>query len=275
MPTHPAEAHEVPPPRGGSAILLTVAYDGRAFCGFAPQREGRTIHGVLGEAVRALDPEVGRLRGVSRTDAGVHALGQRVSFDTERAIPPKGWVLGVNAHLPPDLAVRAARQVAPGYDPRAWSRGKRYRYVVLIDRIRDPLIEPRAFRVDPPFDLDRARAEAEDLIGTHDFRAFRTSADERTDTTRTLRRVDLVVGHDPRILEIVVEGNAFLHNMVRILVGTLVDVARGRLRPGAVDRALASGARSDLGITAPAHGLVLDEVFLDPAGDLEGGAAWP
>ncbi len=257
------------------AVLLTVAYDGAGFVGFAPQREGRTIHGVLTDAVRALDPGASILRGASRTDSGVHARGQRVAFDRTRAIPPKGWVLGLNAHLPPDLAVRGAVEVPPGFVPRAYGRGKRYRYGVMVDRVRDPLEDARAWRVDPPFDLDRARAEASALLGTHDFAAFRTSSDPRKDTVRTLRRVELLSGHDPRIpsrLEVIVEGDAFLHNMVRILVGTLVDVARGRLRPGAVERAFASLDRRDLGMTAPAQGLVLDEVFLD----LEsGGARWP
>jgi len=255
------------------AILLTVAYDGQDFRGFAPQKEGRTVHGVLTEAVRSLDPNVSLLRGASRTDAGVHARGQVVSFDPSRAIPCKGWVLGVNSALPPDLAVRHAREVEPGFDPRAFGRGKRYRYVVMLDRVRDPLVDRRAWRIEPPFDEARARSEAASVLGTHDFRGFRTSADERVDTVRTLSRVELVSTPDPRLLEIVVEGTAFLHNMVRILVGAIVDVARGRLAPGACARALVSGARTDLGITAPANGLMLDEVFLDLS--QQAGATWP
>lgn len=225
--------------------------------------------------MRRLDPDASVLRGASRTDAGVHARGQVVAFDPSRAIPCKGWVLGVNAALPSDVAIRHAREVDPGFEPRAFSRGKRYRYVVMLDRVRDPLIDRRAWRIDPPFDRDAAAAEAAAVLGTHDFRAFRSSHDERVDTTRTLHRVELVVGQDPRLLEVIVEGSAFLHNMVRILVGTIVDVGRGRLRAGASARALASGARTDLGMTAPAHGLFLDQVFLE-LGDLEaGGAAWP
>lgn len=252
------------------AILLTVAYDGASFHGFAPQREGRTVHGVLSAAARALDPSVTHLRGVSRTDAGVHARGQMVALDPTRAIPPKGWVLGMNAHLPADVAVRAAREVAPGFEPRAASRGKRYRYGVMVDRVRDPLSAARTWRIDPPFDLEAARNEARALLGTHDFRAFRSSADERVETVRTLGRADVLMSGT--MVEVVVEGTAFLHNMVRIIVGTLVDVARGRLEPGAVERAIRSGRREDLGMTAPAHGLVLDEVFLEI--DAEG-ASWP
>jgi tRNA pseudouridine38-40 synthase len=254
-------------------MLLTVSYDGEGFCGFAPQRAGRTVHGVLTEAVRSLDPSASILRGASRTDAGVHARGQVVSFDVSREIPCKGWVLGVNAALPRDVAIRHAREVRAGFDPRAFGRGKRYRYSLMVDRVRDPLIDRRAWRIEAPFDEGMARMEAAALLGTHDFRAFRSSADERVDTTRTLTRVEPVHSPDPRVVEVVVEGSAFLHNMVRILVGTLVDVARGRLAPGACARALRSGQRTDLGMTAPAHGLMLDEVFLDLRGQPE--ASWP
>ncbi len=222
--------------------------------------------------MRTLDANASSLRGASRTDSGVHSHGQVVAFDPSRAIPCKGWVLGVNAALGHDLAVRSAREVEPGFEPRAKSRGKRYRYVLMIDRVRDPLIDTRAWRVDPPFDRALVEAEARALLGTHDFRAFRSSADARIETVRTLERVDLVSGPDPRLLEVVVEGSAFLHNMVRIIVGTLVDVGRGRLRPGAVARGLGSGDRSDLGMTAPAQGLFLDEVFLDLRSE---GAVWP
>jgi tRNA pseudouridine38-40 synthase len=225
---------------------------------------------VLTAAVRTLDPDVSHLRGVSRTDAGVHARAQRVAFDPSRDIPCKGWVLGVNSALPADLAVRRAAEVEPGFEPRANSRGKRYRYRVMLDRVRDPLLDGRAWRVDPPFSIEAAADEARTLLGTHDFRAFRSSHDERVDTRRTLTRVDLE-RPDERTLDVVVEGSAFLHNMVRIIVGTLVDVGRGRLAPGAVARALGSGDRSVLGMTAPAHGLCLDEVFLE----VEEAASWP
>lgn len=231
---------------------------------------GRTIHGVLTGAVRSLDPGASNLRGASRTDAGVHARAQAVSFDSSRVIPCKGWVLGLNAALPADVAVRRAQEVAPGYDPRANGHGKRYRYSLMVDRVRDPLLDGRAWRIDPPFDRAAAEAEAANLLGTHDFRAFRSSSDERLETRRTLTKVELR-GDGTRELEVVVEGSAFLHNMVRIIVGTLVDVGRGRLAAGAVARGLASGDRTALGMTAPAHGLVLDEVFLD-TGE---GASWP
>jgi tRNA pseudouridine38-40 synthase len=249
-------------------VLLTVAYDGTPFSGWAPQTNARTIAGELLAAVRALRPEVREVRGASRTDAGVHAMGQRAAFDVDAPIPPRGWVLGLGSHLPVEIAVRAASRVAPGFTPRFRSTGKRYIYTLLLDPARDPFWDRRALRVPQPLDLEAMAAEAATAIGCHDFRAFRASADERRETVRTIR--SFALRRDPtdaRLVRLVVEGDRFLYNMVRILSGSLVDVGLGRLRPGAFARALASGERSDLGPTAPAHGLLLDEVFLDTTGD--------
>ncbi len=253
-------------------MLLTVAYDGTGYQGFAMQASGRTIAGSLLGAIQKMDPSVQSLRGSSRTDAGVHAHGQRVAFDPDRVIAPRGWVLGLCSHLPSDIAVRSAGFVERAFEPRHHSLGKRYAYKLLIDRIRDPFQDRLAWRIGDDLDLDAARAEAESMIGTHDFRAFRSSADERTNTERTMTGVLIERDQsDSRLVRIEVEGSAFLHNMVRIIVGTLVDVARGRLAAGACARALASGSRSDLGITAPPQGLCLERVRLDREPD----EVWP
>lgn len=257
-------------PRG---VLLQVAYEGTAFHGWAAQAGVRTVEEVVLGAVAAMNPRVRAVRGTSRTDAGVHAEGQRVAFDTQRDIPPRGWVLGLNQHLPEDVSVRAACAVPPGFAPRFAARGKRYRYRVLVDPVRDPFWRTRAWRVSE-LDLDAAAAEARAAVGTHDFVAFRSSGDERENTVRSLTRVALEPPSAPGApLGVVVEGNAFLYNMVRILVGTMIDVGRGRLQPGAIERALASRDCRDAGTTAPAHGLVLERVELQlPEGS---GEPWP
>jgi tRNA pseudouridine38-40 synthase len=257
------------------AVLLTVAYHGAPFAGFAPQPSQRTVAGELLGALRAVDPSIHEIRGASRTDAGVHARGQRVAFDPVADIPPRGWVLATTRHLPPEIAVRRASIVAPGFSPRFASTGKRYRYLLFTDPVRDPFLEGRAWRVEDLADgeaLDRARRETSLALGTHDFAAFRSRSDERQNTTRTLTRLTIEPDpEDPRILRVDVHGSAFLHNMVRILVGTLVDVARGRLEPLAVARALATRNRREAGITAPAEGLYLEHVELPD----EGTDAWP
>jgi tRNA pseudouridine38-40 synthase len=253
-------------------VLLEVAYDGTAFHGWAAQKDARTVEETLRGAVVAMDPRASELRGASRTDAGVHAEGQAVAFDTSRDIPAQGWVLGLNQHLPADVAVRKARSIVPGYAPRFCARTKRYRYRLLVDAVRDPLWATRAWRV-TGIDAQAMALEALAACGTHDFAGFRGAADKRPSTVRTLTRVDVDREQGDRVLGVVVEGNAFLYNMVRILVGTMVDVARGRLAAGAIARALESGNRLDAGTTAPAHGLVLETVALVlPEGV---GASWP
>src|SRR5580700_1742950 len=191
-------------------VLLTVAYDGRPFSGFAPQPGRRTVAGELLGALQAVDPSIRELRGASRTDAGVHARGQRVAFDSALDIPARGWALGLARHLPAEIAVRRAAVVDEGFTPRFASRGKHYRYLVLCDPARDPFLEGRAWRLagfGGEGAIERARREAALAVGTHDFAAFRASADERTNTIRTLRSIDLSPDpNDPRLYRIDVEG---------------------------------------------------------------------
>ncbi len=243
-------------------VLLEVAYDGTGFHGWASQKGWRTVEETMQGAVLAIDPRAGEVRGASRTDAGVHADAQAVAFDTALAVPPRGWVLGLNQHLPDDVAVRVAHTVAPGLEPRFAARGKRYRYRVLVDNVRDPGWRTRAWRL-PELDVEVLRREAEAALGTHDFASFRSSADQRPSTVRTLSRVEVEQDTDARVVSVVVEGNSFMHNMVRILVGTMVDVGRGRLEPGALARAIEARDRRSAGTTAPAHGLVLEQVHLE------------
>ena len=257
---------------GARGVLLEVAYDGTAFHGWAAQPRVRTVEEVIRGALVALDPHASALRGASRTDAGVHAEAQLVAFDTEQDIPARGWVLGSNQHLPDDVAVRSAREVAPGFSPRFSNRGKRYRYRMLVDVVRDPGWRSCAWRV-PALDLDAVATEALAAQGTHDFAGFRSAGDERDDTVRTLSRVAVEREADPRVVAVVVEGDAFLYNMVRILVGTMADVGRGRLQAGAVTRALQARDRRLAGTTAPAHGLTLEQVHVVlPPG---AGEPWP
>ena len=256
----------------GHSVLLTVAYDGRPFSGWAPQEGTRTVAGELLGAIRAMDPRVAEVRGASRTDAGVHARGQLAAFDPTRAIAPKGWALGLSAHLPGEITIRQAALAPPGCEPRFSAVRKRYRYLILRDPLRDPFWEGRALRFSHQLDIHMMRAEAAALMGEHDFAAFRSSSDERINTVRTIEqvRVEHLAG-DSRVLAIDVVGTGFMHNMVRIIVGTLVDVARGKLAPGTIGKGLVSRSRTDLGMTAPAHGLYLESI--DHALALE--TPWP
>jgi len=257
-------------------VLLQVAYDGRPFHGFAPQPDQRTVAGELLGALRAIDPKIVAVRGASRTDAGVHAKDQRVAFDPSRDFPLEAWIKGASRHLPDEIAIRAAWKVERGYDPRAHSRAKTYRYVILVDPRRDPFLVGRAWRVRElakPGAVEAAASEAALAIGQHDFAAFRGASDPRTNTVRNLSRVEVVRdADDPRIVSVFVRGDAFLYNMVRILVGAIVDVGRGRKAPGTITRALASKDRRDLGITAPPDGLCLEQYEADDDDERRGRA---
>jgi tRNA pseudouridine38-40 synthase len=253
-------------------VLLKVAYLGTRFAGFARQPNARTVQGELDGAVLGMDPGASLVRGASRTDSGVHSLAQPVAFDTHIDVPSRGWVLGLSRHTGSDVAVVGAARVPVGFDPRRHSLGKTYRYVICQSAVRDPFQDDRAWRVADRLNHERMRLEAAELLGRHDFRAFRTATDARVDTVRTIVRADVRQDdRDPRLLLVEVEGDRFLHRMVRIIVGALVDVGRERLDAGAITRALKSGDRTVLGITAPPNGLYLWSTRLD----VEGQDKWP
>lgn len=248
----------------GHGVMLWIAYDGTEFSGMAIQANCRTVAGELKGAIDTMDPRASAIRNVSRTDRGVHARGQLVSYDTNRLISPRGWVLGLTGHLPASIAVVRAATVPVGFDPRGHVVSKTYRYRILQSRVRDPFLDQSAWRLEQRLDLSLMQTEANDLLGTHDFAAFRGAQDARVETVRTIHSAtwsrDL---SDERVLWFEITGNRFLYHMVRIIVGTLIDVGRGRTNPSAVRTALASHNRNDLGMTAPAQGLFLSEVALD------------
>lgn len=253
-------------------ILLTVAYDGRRFSGWARQTNARSVAGELEGAIFAIDPKATRTRGLSRTDAGVHAKQQLVAFDTDKDITLRGWVLAISQHLPDEIAIVRAARVEPGFDARRHLTRKVYRYTVLHSLVRDPFLEGRAWRILERFNHSYIHELAQSLVGTHDFAAFRGAADTRTDTVRQIFRIDVRPAHnDERITLVDVEGDKFLYNMVRIIVGALIDIGRERLPKDALLRALESHARTDLGITAPPDGLCLERVVID----LQKLSAWP
>ena len=254
-------------------VLLTVAYDGSRFSGFARQPTARTIAGELDGAVRAAAPDSSLVRGASRTDAGVHARGQRVAFDTDRALPARAWVHCLNRELPGEIVVRRAARVEPGFEPRFSARQKTYRYVILESVVRSPFWDARAWRLSERLNHELMRTAAAPLVGEHDFRAFRAAEDERENTVRRLFRIEVRTrsSDDGELTEIFVEGSGFLHRMVRIIVGSLVDVGIGRLNATALATALDDKNRTTLGRTAPPDGLCLDSMLLAD----EGLDAWP
>ena len=243
-------------------IHLIVEYDGTNYAGWQRQSNAMTVQEKLERAVLRLTGEEVCVSGASRTDAGVHALGQSAHFDTQSRIPADKFSFALNTMLPPDIRVVRSEEVSMAFHARFSGRGKRYRYLIHAAPHAGALNRLTHAHVIYPLDVEKMRAEAQSLVGTHDFAAFAASGSVVKDTVRTIWRAD-VERHGAEIC-LIVEGNGFLYNMVRIIAGTLIGVGSGKLAPGAIKRAIESGSRLDLGITAPAHGLTLMEVFYEP-----------
>lgn len=246
-------------------LMLTLAYDGTGYCGFQDQaRDDRpTIQRALEAAWLRLVGETVNVIGAGRTDAGVHAAGQVANFRTQStAIPWERVPYAFNSVLPEDIRVMDCREVPLEFHARFDAVAKQYVYRIDNRPFPCPLERHYAHFVERPLDVKAMREAARRLVGRHDFRAFAGSANGSRTTVRTLSRVD--VEEERGVIRLVVEGDAFLHHMVRIIAGTLVQVGLGRRPPHWVDEVLASKDRARAGPTLPGKGLVLVWVKYDP-----------
>lgn len=243
-------------------IRLVVEYDGSQLHGWQRQHNAPTVQQHLEEALAKLLTHETQVVGASRTDAGVHARGQVASFRTERPIPLHGIRRGLNSMLPDAIAVRDASEVPDDFHPRFSATGKHYRYTLLARPERSPRYRAYAWHHPEPLNLPAMEAGARALIGEHDFSAFRAAGCTAHTTMRRVDSIALTRVH-PHLVEVDIRGNAFLRQMVRIIVGTLTEVGTGRRPPAQVAEILASKDRTKAGITAPAHGLELMEVRYD------------
>jgi tRNA pseudouridine38-40 synthase len=243
---------------------LTIEYDGRAFSGFQRQARDRSVQQTLEEALsRFFGGERIVVHGSGRTDAGVHALGQVVSFRAETPRDPTRVRLALNTMLPPDMACVSAVQALPAFHARMSAIGKKYRYVVLGRLDRSPFHTGRAWYVRQLVDWSAVEATLALFVGVHDFTAFRASSCNNPRPTREITRAAHLVRGQEHHLEF--EGKGFLRYQVRIMVGTAIDVGMGRRTVAQVQEALATGARERAGRTAPPDGLYLVEVYYPPA----------
>lgn len=240
-------------------IKLTIEYDGTAYAGWQRQENALAVQQVIEEALTKLTRARVVIAGASRTDAGVHALGQTAHFDTESRIPPDKYAFALNTMLPADIRIRKSEAVSEAFHARFSNKGKRYRYLIYQSPHAGALNRNTHAHVIYPLDDEKMRRELTALVGKHDFAAFAASGSVVKDTVRTIYSASLTRREDE--LELLVEGSGFLYNMVRIIAGTLISVGAGRLEEGAFARAIQSGNRLDLGVTAPAHGLTLMEVY--------------
>lgn len=240
-------------------IQLIVEYDGTNYAGWQRQANALAVQQVIEEKLSKLTHERIVIHGASRTDAGVHALGQSCHFNTNCRIPGDKFSYALNTMLPADIRIRNSREADEEFHARFSTRGKRYRYLFYDAPHAGALNRNTHAHIIYPLNEKLMAEEAKSLIGTHDFGAFAASGSVVKDTVRTIWRAD--VSRIDNEVRLIVEGNGFLYNMVRIIAGTLVGIGTGKVEPGAFERAIKTGDRLDLGVTAPAHGLTLMEVF--------------
>jgi tRNA pseudouridine38-40 synthase len=236
-------------------FVLGLEYDGTRFCGWQSQRNERSVQQTLEEAISTVADHPTSVVCAGRTDAGVHALGQVVHFESDANRPERAWTIGVNSNLPEDVSVRWAVRVGEEFHARFSARARTYRYVIHNAKSRSALLARRAWWHHRRLEIDRMRAAANFLIGEHDFSSLRASECQARSPVRTVLSVD--VGRSGDVVWIEVKANAFLHHMVRNIAGTLVRIGRQDAEPEWMGDVLESRDRKVAGMTAPACGLYL------------------
>lgn len=239
-----------------------IKYLGTDFCGFQVQNNGRTVQGELSLACLELFGKPARVTGCSRTDSGVHANEFCLTIECDGAtVPPSKLPLAIARFLPPDLSLYYAEECADGFHPRYSVKHKEYLYRIKNSRISDPFEVNRAWLY--PMDIDQSalelmRAAAAHIVGYHDFAAFMAEGSDVKDTHRTVKYLE--IDRDGDVISVRIAADGFLYNMVRIIVGTLCDVAAGRILPDDIPGIIESCDRSRAGVTAPPEGLYLNRV---------------
>ena len=255
------------------SFRITIAYDGTDYVGWQRQANGVAIQALVEDALRALDERDVTVHGAGRTDAGVHALGQVAAFTLQRVLPPEALVRALNARLPSAIRVLSACEVPADFHPRVSALDKTYRYRIWNSDVMSPFERRFAWHVSGALDLDAMQAAAALIVGRHDFAAFQSAGSDVATTVREIfvsrmaaprpsdpapRTSHLALStSSPFLVVYEVTGTGFLRHMVRAIVGTLVEVGRGRQPVDWMARVLASRDRSLAGPTAPPEGLVL------------------
>lgn len=250
-------------------ILLTIEYDGSEFCGWQIQPNVRTAQGELEKVLSKLCNEQISVNGTSRTDAGVHALGQRASFRGDFGIPTERIALAANNLLSGgmnalnrvgDIRIVRAEEVPWDFHARFNAKGKMYRYVIRNTDEVDIFRRNYCYQIRELLDLESMKKAAKYILGTHDFQCFQAAGGQKRETTvRTVYSLD--ISKDGDNIQIDIKGDGFLYNMVRIIVGTLVEVGEKKISPEEIKKIIESKDRQNAGHTAPAAGLYLMEVY--------------
>lgn len=240
-------------------IKLTIEYDGTRFSGWQKQINGISVEEIIDTEIKKLTNEGTKLYGSSRTDAGVHAKGQVANFYTSSVIPAERFKPALNGKLPEDIVIVASEEVPLDFHSRFHSAGKVYSYTILNRKTRPAYMKNYAAFC--PYELDFKLMERASrfFLGTHDFEAFRSKGGSVKTTVRTIKSIDLK--KDDEWIRMLIDGDAFLYNMVRIITGTLIDVGRGRIPWDSIPEIIQSKDRNRAGKTAPACGLCLEKIY--------------
>lgn len=239
-------------------VKLVLEYDGTHYHGFQVQKNAHTIQAELENAIFKLTGEKAALAAAGRTDAGVHALGQVVAFNTSSGIPPERWKYALNSVLPPDIRVRESSYVDKDFHPRFHAVSKVYQYLIYRQEKGDVFYRHYAWIKSDPLDVQAMKKAALFIVGTHDFRSFCSSGSSVKNFTRTVKRLE--IAEEFPFLRLQIEADGFLYNMVRIITGTLVEIGEGRYPAEEMKNIITARDRNRAGITAPPQGLYLMEV---------------
>lgn len=240
-------------------IKLIVSYDGTKYCGWQRQPNVVTVEGMINKYLSALLNEDIQIIGASRTDSGVHALGNVAVFDSDTRIPAEKISYALNQRLPDDIVIQKSEEVPLDFHPRHCDCSKTYEYKILNAEFDIPTERLYSYFVYKELDLDKMKRAASYLVGEHDFKSFCSTAAEVETTVRTVNSVE--IQKEGKVIHVFVNGNGFLYNMVRIIVGTLVQVGLGRIEPDSVKEILEAKDRAKAGPTAPAYGLRLNSII--------------
>ncbi|MBF0349917.1 MAG: tRNA pseudouridine(38-40) synthase TruA [SAR324 cluster bacterium] len=245
--------------------LLLLSYEGTAYHGWQVQPTQRTIEGELESAIFEITREHVKVLGAGRTDAGVHALNQTASFQSNSSFTAEKWFKALNSVLPKDIVVKHVLPVDPAFHARYNARGKRYRYLLTNGSWQSPFARSHSWWIRNPLNLEKMRTAASFLLGTHDFSSFRASGCSSPSPIKDMREILIHPVTSPLgNLCLEIEASSFLQHMVRILTGTLVDVGMEKRDPEEIPLLLEAKDRTKSGKTAPAHGLYVLKVHYDP-----------
>jgi len=239
-------------------LRFTLAYDGTNYSGWQRQANALTIQELVEDVLTKLCKETIKVEGSGRTDAGVHAYGQVVSFRTSCSIPAERLAIALNSLLPKDIVAREGQEVPAEFHARYSAQKKLYRYKIYNHPLASPFWRLYAWHVPGELDIAAMRQAAEYFTGTHDFSAFRAAGGAKVNPVRDIYLSAWQQSGD--VLEYFVEGTGFLYHMVRNMVGTMVDIGKRKHPPHVIAAILASKQRAMAGVTAPAQGLYLDRV---------------